>query len=253
MSRSLFIVRVRACHRLYESSWSLRSASEKSKMIRVENEFEKVFTSIRLAEDYIDSNYPVDINPFGHNYEVSVFGGIFQRFYCSPEWRSNFPPFRDWVQGTASELCEKIRQAGFEPPEKPDYCSQKVWKDWWESSTRSLSLLGKESLKTKIGIRTTHTNPFDCLSVFFVEGQDNAVWLEFSDVHELLMEELVEIVESFGLSIRSALEEKDIVLGLFVWWEEHKMNMTTLQRAQVWKLVDPFPYEIVEVPLEGTP
>jgi len=83
-------------------------------------------------------------------------------------------------------------------------------------------------------------------------------------IKKIPLETLYGLIEQVGLPVpspnlplhpnRIGYNEGEIRIGdispLYAWWDDHSPLMTEGQRAALWSLLDPFPYEIITIPYE---
>jgi hypothetical protein len=243
MNRILYTVRLRVGHRLYTTPYQLPPEAVQ----RPAKDYEAIFTTKTEAESYVRTHYPIYLNPFANTKELSLKNGWLSRRYLAPDWVSEENYLVHDGRGlSVTDLCMRIAAEGYEPPEMAEYCSLKDWREWWEEATCHLPLSKKQALKQQVGLVTSATNPFDTLHIHLARGQDDEVWIDFDGSHTIPFERLIELADSFGLP------GPEVFMGvsLYTWWESIQAKTTDVQKAVIGKLVDPYPYEIIEVGLE---
>lgn len=237
-SKSLFQVRLRKAHRIYRS-W------ECPRVDRPAREMEAVFTTFSEAQHFIAQNVPVYTNPFGKNYELGINDGVLSRSYILPEWQNIPQPLR--IHGC--DLASSIRAANLEPPFSASCCDLAEWEDWWSDTTWGMAQYEIEQLKHRLGISVLCQNPFRWAYVFQVSEHSYDTCIEFSNYHMVPLTELQNLVQSFSLTITEISKSHQSNRILFLWWETNASKLTDSQKAEIWKPVDPYPYEILEVEL----
>lgn len=242
MSRLLFTVRLRTSHRLYPTHWS-----EPQFIHRPTKNYEALFVTRSEAEDYADTHVPVDVNPFGNNHELTLRNGQFLRRYRNPDWitDSNYA-MHDGTGLSVCDLCWAIKRAGYSPPGMAHYCSRIDWLEWWEQTTQHLALREKQRLQQQLGIFTASANPFNSPYIQMTPDQDD-VWIDLTGIHIIPLERLSELIAPYELRQHDRWGSLDP--GLYSWWEANRSQMTDAKKEQIWDLVDPYPYEIIEVEL----
>lgn len=244
MSRLLFGVRLRTSHRLYPAHWP----ESQSFIHRPTRNYEALFATCAEAEDYADTHVPIEANPFGNNYELTLRQGHLLRRYRSPHWITEGNYIQHDGSGLSiSELCQTIKEEGYSPPEIAAYCSRSDWKKWWEKTMQHLTVAEKQLLQQQLGLFTSSTNPFHSPYIQITEGQNNEVWIDLVGIHVIPLERFTELIAPYEL--RPEDRWGNLSPSLYSWWEANRSQMTDAKKEQIWDLVDPFPYEIIEVEL----
>jgi hypothetical protein len=100
-------------------------------------------------------------------------------------------------------------------------------------------------------------NPFDSAAINLDTEDDLVIFLRVF-TWEALDAELVALGLTPPVRPHTTIrfqtdDEQEIKQALIDWWDETAPRMTDTQKAALWRLLDPQPWEIVEVELEETP
>lgn len=238
---TLYLVRLRTPHRLQASPHT-------AKIIRHSKDFEAVFATRAQANEFAATSTPICPNPFG-DYEISTSEGIIFRSYAFSD-QLHLPwalRYRKRIRGY--DLAASIRSANLEPPLFASCCDLSEWQEWWDDITWGMATEEIDQLKHQLGISVLCTNPFRWAEVSRISNDDYDTYIVFKDHHAVFLEELQNLARSFGIPSPEVPEFYRAPRALVLWWEEYAPQITDIQRAQIWRLVAPYPYEILEVEL----
>ena len=143
-----------------------------------------------------------------------------------------------------SELNRRISLAGLESMEESDQQDQGNWIAWWEMVTDGITWAEQARLRRAFGVLPWAENPFD----YRVAWLDTNVMCFHPYAHPCEMWRVVSGLKELGMEPPEATAPLEIWQA---WWQTASVSMPEKQRDLVWWLLMPFPYEIVEVPLEG--
>jgi hypothetical protein len=186
MSRTVYLVRLRTTHRIYEDIPARR-------VIRAPQEAEGIFLRRTDAEAFTRTQVPIGINPFGRGYGLYLHNRVFSRRYSTPR----YPDENDSNRVLVSTYCEQIRDAGLPSPKDAQAYAISDWSGWWKQTTDTLSVIEKQELKTKLTIAAVHGDPFGWCSIAPGTEQGDH-WIEFTPLHEFLLSELRERMGRFA-------------------------------------------------------
>jgi hypothetical protein len=140
---------------------------------------------------------------------------------------------------------ERLIQVGIEQPEWND--EPKSWAFWWDVITLEKTDCERQELRTLLELPDWSENPFTLTSIHL---DSETIHLSYTVPFEVLNEVLTRLElplpifpESHGAGPWSLVH----------WWDKNAPRMTDEQKAALWRLLDPQPWEIVEVELEGAP
>jgi hypothetical protein len=234
MSQTLYLVRLRSVFRVREIY-----------DVRVDRlPAEALFSTREAAEGYIKTYLPLAHNPFARtsgSLSVSVDGNFLTTYEENAE---NSPAvyYCDW-----NRFRERLQRAGIESPEE---CMLNPAL-WWDDVRARETPEQVAHLRELLEIPDWGDNPFEVADVYPYER------LEFS--YFVPMIRLMILIRQLGLEtpkIAEPLPESWQSLWgaesrLVSWWDETAPRMTDEQKAALWRLLDPQPWEIVEVEFEG--
>jgi hypothetical protein len=230
VNKTLFIVRLRKTHRLFQDYRT-------NHIIRPTRAAETVFSSRDHAEAFAQEQTPVDVNPFGSVNELSFDNGIFTRQYLENNGNGIW----------ASEYNEEIRKTNLPVPTMAETYTTTNWIQWWDSATQDMTIAEKQKLKSRLTIAAVYSNPFDWTIIKNDLNRGDS-WIEDVKLHEFTQSELEKQLAPLPIPyLETSHNELDHARNK--WWELHKNQLSDSQKAGIWKLVDPYPYEIVEVEL----
>lgn len=231
MSQTVYLVRLRAVFRLCEIY-----------DVRVDRiPPEAIFASRTAAEHYTQTQLPLSHNPFARTNES----------FFVDEGRINFDPYTS-EEATSrhydpSVFLERLAQAGIEPPDDWDY-EPKSWALWWEVATLEMSPEQKAKLRQDLELPDWSENLFERALV--------SLYDDIALSYMVPLDMLEECATRWGLTppyiVAPHSLHSERATSLVHWWDQNAPKMTDEQKADLWRLLDPQPWEIVEVELEGS-
>lgn len=232
MSRLLYAVRVRPSFRFWEPYDDHRI------VVRRFPEVSGLFASYAKAVVFTQETLPIDGNPFAVSWWW-VANQVLSLRLSHPEWRDSVTSsYRSSWELNA--LCERLIAIALIPLAESEWDTPLAWQTWWEQATQGWTLEQSEALRRYLELPPWRPNPFQTEVVHFEWGT-----LHFEDQHEVLVDEFLALVAQLGAPIPEFSTEQ----GLYHWWEESAAKLPADSREQLWRLLCPYPWEIVEVPL----
>lgn len=226
MSQTLFLVRLRSAYRRvydYESQCIVGAGSQPR----------ATFSNRLAAEHYCQNHSPIEVNPFCrndffcHSHEDGSEGMVFENY-------SGVRHRMDWQVFFA-----RLRDQGWSRPE--EYWEKASWIPWWDALCAGGSAEERETNRVLLGLPNWGENPFAHMD--WCADSDWSVW---ESTYYIDSKEIGAFLDRCGISQPKADSESEWE----VWWDENAPRMTDEQKAALWHLLDPQPWEIVEVELE---
>jgi hypothetical protein len=218
---SIFLVRLRRERRYIEHIYQYVGKR------RVERHPEShVFSTKTAAEQFALTALP-SVNPFRLDYGLED-GEIGFRVSSYPELQLNIP-----------KLTAAIEAEGLAVPE---WWKEDAWIGWWEQIRQEHTSQELVSLQIRLGLPNWSGNPFHGA---WIGSWPDTIHLDYHVPYQTLYE----------LAKAKALPEMpspEVGVSVWeLWWDETAPRMTDAQKAALWRLLDPQPWEIVEVELES--
>lgn len=230
MSQALFLVRLRAAYRRV-CDYSCQRVVGAGAQPRA------TFTNRIAAERYCQSQSPTDVNPFRrndffcHSQEEPREGVVFAN-YSGARHRMN-----------AQTFFGVLESQGWPPPEEHWEWEDGCWVPWWEALHKDGSAEERESNRVLLGLPDWGANPFA-----HMDRCGDVPWPIWESTYRIDSDEVREFLSRYEISQPKIDSES----GWENWWDETAPTMTDEQKAALWRLLDPQPWEIVEVELEGS-
>jgi hypothetical protein len=230
MSQTLYLVRLRSVFRVREIY-----------DVRVDRlPAEALFATREAAESYIATHLPLAHNPFArmeHTLSVESQG----QFIVTSEYEGETPvtQFYEWLP-----LLGHIQEAGVELPDECGW-NPDVWPLWWDIVTSEMSCEEKDNFRVRLGLPNWAENPF-AVADFDIGLQTLGLF------YKIALADLRALIQNWDTPLPNLPPPFTLSVNDLVWWWEHNApHMTDEQKAALWRLLDPQPWEIVEVELEG--
>jgi hypothetical protein len=233
MSQALYLVRLRSVFRVREIY-----------DVRVDRlPAEALFATRQTAEEYVATHQPITYNPFARTDETMSVD-LERGMICVD--------FYDQDKSTSRVLdcflfTERLAQAGIELPDEWDQ-EPRTWGLWWDVITLNMKAQECDELRRQLELPTWSDNPFTRTFIYLDQG---AIHLSYA----IPLAALNDLVTGYGLTLpelseRTGSDFRAAEISLVSWWDETAPRMTDEQKAALWRLLDPQPWEIVEVELE---
>ncbi|MBB6048910.1 hypothetical protein [Armatimonas rosea] len=216
MSQTLYLVRLRSVFRVREIY-----------DVRVDRILpQALFASQDAAEHFVQTNIPIEHNPFLRDGLWSVNVGTDWIDFMEILWERDLTWF-----------LEKLQEIQLPSPE----VYQWDWTLWWCEVTKNLKEQDKSRLCAWLELPPWGESLFAPESYYI--SMDGYVRLWYG----IPLSKLIEYLTSHGLSLPDMLSGTK---NWEFWWDETGPRMTDEQKAALWRLLAPQPWEIVEVELE---
>jgi hypothetical protein len=233
MSRVLYAVRVRPSFRFWEPY------SQGDIVLRRFPEVSGLFATYAEAVAFTQEALPIEGNPFAGRWWWGN-GEVLSLRLFDPDWR-DYPTSSYGTSWKLDALCEKFLLLALLPPAESEWELPLTWQTWWEQTTQSWTTEQCEALRNYLELPPWRPNPFETELVHCEWGE-----LHLEDKHEVLREELLTLAGQLGAPIPEFGAEQE----LYTWWEESASKLPADSREKLWRLLCPYPWEIVEVPLD---
>lgn len=243
MSKTLYAVRLHPQFRFWEPRYWLQS--DNNIILRRFPEIAGLFPTREQAEHFAATTLPIDANPFAVDWWHVWTADVLSLSLYDPYWW-DWPSDRFPGHQSSETLVEKIRVAGLAPPNPTDYGNPLAWQRWWETTTTDWSADRREALRQQLSLPPWRPNPFDTETITIEWYEPNL--LHFENKHEILTEEFSALAQDLGVPLPESLTEQT----LYFWWEESVAKLTPDARTQLWRLLCPYPWEIVPIPFIGS-
>lgn len=234
MSQTLYLVRLREVFRLREIY-----------DVRVDRiPPEAIFATRQAADSYTKTHLPLANNPFARTNET---------LFVKPEEGMIYVDMLGGDDATSRcydyfTFIERLVQEGIDPPDDWDF-EPKTWGQWWDVVNRGKDSKQKSEIRQRLQLPDWGENPFTRARVTIAEDVCLTYTVPLVELNNLIHSWGIippEIAQSTG-SWHDLWAAEDSLVN---WWDENAPRMTDDQKAALWRLLDPQPWEIVEVELE---
>ena len=230
--QNLFLARLRTDYRLvcdYDSMCVISSGAQQR----------TAFTTRGDAERFCQNHSPIEVNPFRRNdYFLSTREDDGERIifsnYSGARHNMNWQTFFGVLEAQQ-----------WSPPEE-DW-EPANWVSWWDVLCARWSAEERENNRVLLGLPNWGKNPFT-----HMDWCGDAIWPIWESTYYLDSTELVNFLDHCGISppTSGTKWERDSEKQWVHWWDKTAPTMTDEQKTALWRLLDPQPWEIVEVELE---
>lgn len=231
MSRTLYAVRVRPSFRFWEKN---------NQVFRHHPEVAGLFATPTQAHRFAESHLPIEGNPFAVDWWNCSGGEVLQLSLYDPEYRG-WSGHSERTHFTREDLFEKLIAIALIPPDEAEWEVPLTWQHWWERTTHHWEIEQREALRRYLELPPWRPNPFEAELISFEYGGE----LHLTDQHEVLLEELAALAKTLGAPLPESVPGMDWLLN---WWFDKASVLPASAREQLWRLLCPYPWEIVEVP-----
>jgi hypothetical protein len=186
----------------------------------------RIFASHPSAERYVAQATPTT-NPF------CLAEGCFEEDSLLFSYSNGALPM--------ATLIATIDAAGLAPPL---WWDEATWEPWWDQVRHERGDIGLDALRAQLGLPNWGENPFRQAQLSY---SADMLYLYYPLPYRTLQA----LTEEATLTPLPAPQSRRVLWE--IWWDENAPRMTDEQKAVLWRLLDPEPWEIVEVELEGAP
>lgn len=135
-------------------------------------------------------------------------------------------------------LVAAIDAAGLAPS---DWWDEAAWEPWWDQLSHERDGVALGALRAQLGLPNWEENPFRQAQLSY---SADMLYL----CYPLPYQTLQTLIEKAALTPLPTPQSRQVLWE--IWWEHNVTQMTDEQKAALWRLLDPQPWEIVEVELE---